>query len=650
MLDKYISRLKEILLSAVIICFVFCGLYACANLGTPGGGAYDVTPPHFVSSKPEPNTCNFTGKRIEIIFDELISLEKASEKVITTPPQKQNPIIRAIGKKIRVELKDSLWENTTYTIDFTDAIVDNNEKNALEGFTFAFSTGDIIDSLIISGRLLNAENLDPMPNILIGLHTNLEDSAFWTESFRRTTRTNEQGNFWVRNVAPGTYRIFALNDLNRDYKFDQPGEAIAFHDSLVIPTFRNEIRMDTVWKDTLKLAIDTIRPVPFTHFLPDDILLFLFQEDFARQYMTRPERKEPHQFTLPFNAPVVSLPKIDLLHAEFPEKWYIPEMTDNGKSISYWITDSTVYQLDTLKLQVSYLKTDSLNRLSETTDTLKLFQRGKKPTPKLKKGETAKTVFLDINISGSSSVDVFDTLRITFSEPLLHFESNLIKIEEKVDTLWEVRDFPILADSLNPRVFRIDKKWNYGREYQINIDSAAFMSIYGKWNDKKQSKLKFKKEEDYGHLYVIIEGHGGLPGVGELLDGSDRVVRRSILKDGEISFPNLKPGKYYLRYFVDVNGNGKWDTGNFKEQRKPEPVYYYPNFFEIRQDWEIEQNWNIHEVPREKQKPVDVTKNKPQQKKTNKDKNEEYNREKNKPQRPTTNSGPGPKGITRSNL
>ena len=626
MFDKYISRLKKILFTAVIICFIFCGLYACASIGSPGGGAYDVTPPRFVSSTPEPNATNFTGNKIEIIFDELIALEKASEKVIITPPQKQNPIIRAQGNKIKIELKDSLWPNTTYTIDFTNAIVDNNEKNALEDFTFAFSTSDVVDSLIISGCLLNAENLEPMPNVLIGLHTNLHDSAFWTESFKRTTKTNDRSDFRVRNVSPGTYRIFALNDLNRDYKFDQPGEAIAFSDSLIIPSFRHEIRMDTIWKDTLKLAIDSIFEVPFTHFLPDNILLLLFQEDFLRQYMTRAERSEPHKFTLPFNAPVASLPNIDLLDVESPEKWYIPEITDERKNISYWITDSTVYQLDTLKLQVSYLKTDSLNQLSETTDTLKLYLRGKNPAPKLKKGEIEKTAFLDINISGNSSMDIFDTVRIVFSEPLLNFERNLIKIEEKIDTLWEVRDFPILADSLNPRSFLIDKRWPYGREYQISIDSAAFMSTYGKWNDKKQSKFKFKKEEDYGHLYVSIEGSGGLSGIGELLDGSDKVVRRTILKNGELLFPNLKPGKYFLRYIVDVNGNGKWDTGNFRERRHPEPVHYFHGFFEIRQDWEYEQNWNIHEVPIEKQKPIEITKNKPQQQKTNRDKYEEYNR------------------------
>ena len=625
MIDKYISRIKEALLAIAVICFVFCGLYACASMGTPGGGAYDVTPPRYVSSTPELNALGYDKNKIEIVFDELIVLKDQS-KVIITPPQKQNPIIRAQGNKVKIELKDSILPSTTYTIDFTNAITDNNEGNVLEGFSFAFATGETLDSLVIAGRLLDAQNLEPMPDILIGLHTNLEDSAFLTEPFIRTTKTNEQGEFWIRNVSPGTYRIFALNDLNHNYKFDQPGEAIAFYDSLIVPTFKPDIRRDTIWKDTTKVAIDTIKEIPFTHFLPDDVFLFLFQEDFVRQFMARPERKDKYTFTLPFNAPVTPLPNVALLGEEEPREWYIPEIAPDRKGITYWITDSLVYQKDTLKLEVNYLKTDSMNLLSPVTDTLKLYQRGKpKSPPKLKKGEVAKPDFLGVNISGSSSMDVFDTLKITFSEPLLSFDRQLIKIEEKVDTLWEIRDFPILGDSLNPRSFWVNKKWPYEGEYRVSVDSAVFTSIYDKWNDKKQSKIKFKKEEDYGHLYVAIVGDDGMPGVGELLDGSDKVVRRAILKNGELAFPNLKPGKYYLRYIVDWNGNGRWDTGNFKEKRQPEPVFYYPNFFDVRQNWELEQTWNIREVPVIQQKPLDITKNKPQQKGTNKAKYEEYN-------------------------
>ena len=246
-------------------------LYSCANMATPNGGPYDERPPRFVSSTPAPNQTNYNGKKVEILFDELIQIEKPTENVIITPPQMEMPIVRTSGRKVVVELKDSLQPNTTYTIDFTNSIVDNNEKNVLENFTFAFSTGQGIDTLEVAGVLLNAENLEPMPGITIGLHSNLEDSAFVSLPFTRTSLTNDKGEFTIRNISPGTYRIYALSDVNRDYKFDQPGEDIAFLDSLIIPTFEMASRQDTIWKDSL--TIDTILTVGYTHFYPDDIQL-----------------------------------------------------------------------------------------------------------------------------------------------------------------------------------------------------------------------------------------------------------------------------------------------------------------------------------------------------------------------------------------
>ncbi len=622
---NYISFIKETILATIVICFIFCGLYACASLGSPGGGDYDVTPPSYVSSTPELNAKNYNKNKIEIIFDELITLEKTSEKVIVTPPQQQNPIIKAQGRKIIVELKDSLWPNTTYTIDFTDAIVDNNEKNALEGFSFAFSTGETVDSLMVSGRLLNAENLEPMPNILIGLHTNLNDSAFLKLPFKRTTKTNDRGQFSIKNVSPGTYRIYALNDLNRDYKFDQPGEAIAFSDSLIIPGFEFAVRQDTIWKDTTKIEIDTINNIPYTRFLPDDVMLFLFNEKIGRQFMSRPERPEEHRFILNFNESPNPLPEIKLLNE--PEmtiqNWYVREFSDGGKKIEYWITDSIISKIDTLVLETKYLKSDSLNQLISTIDTLKLFNRNsKKESTKKKKNEEEKIDFLGITIS--SSPEIYDTLKVTFSEPLLSFDKNNLKLEEKVDTIWKPTESSILVDSMNPRMYRVNKKWSYGMEYQVSIDSAAFMGIYGHWNNKQQSTFKIKKKDEYSQLVIIITGNNYPSGIGELLDTSDKVVRRVPLRKGYLLFPNLKPGKYYLRYIDDANGNGEWDTGNYAEKSQPEKVYYFGTFFDITLNWQQEQNWNIQEIPIEKQKPIEITKNKPQESKNKK--NEEYNR------------------------
>ena len=211
-------------------------IYSCANMSRPGGGPRDETPPVFVKSTPAPGALNVSKQRVEIEFDEIIQVESPGEKVIVSPPQKDMPEIRALGRKVTVELKDSLLPNTTYTIDFSNSIVDNNEKNPLYSFAYSFSTGPTIDSLQVSGILLNASDLEPVTGMLVGLHSNLDDSAFQKLPLERIASSDELGHFTIRNVAPGKYRLFALKDLNRDYKFDNPSEEIAFFDSIVVPT------------------------------------------------------------------------------------------------------------------------------------------------------------------------------------------------------------------------------------------------------------------------------------------------------------------------------------------------------------------------------------------------------------------------------
>ena len=363
---KYIRNSFRLLYGMLLLTVI----YSCANIGSPNRGAYDETPPKFVSSTPVPNQINYTGKKIEILFDELIQIEKPSENVIITPPQMELPVIRSAGKKAVIELKDTLKPNTTYTIDFTNSISDNNEKNVFENFSFAFSTGDIIDTLEVSGVLLNAENLEPMPGITIGLHNNLEDSAFVKLPFVRTSRTNDKGQFTIRNITPGTYHIFALNDVNRDYKFDQPGEDIAFLDSVIVPSFELTTRQDTTWKDSL--TIDTIRTVGYTRFFPDNIELRLFKEKFERQYMVKPERPDEKYFTLRFNTKLDTVPvPVPINFTPEDSTWYFVQQTEGGTAVNYWLADSTVWKQDTLQVQVSYPKSDSLNILRPQTDTVR---------------------------------------------------------------------------------------------------------------------------------------------------------------------------------------------------------------------------------------------------------------------------------------
>jgi len=621
---RFINRLKHIIFSTLLSLLIICGFYACASIGNPTGGAMDLDPPVMMRSNPLPDAVNFTGKKIELYFDEYIQLDKPAEKVIVTPPQTRMPIIKALGKRITVELQDSLIPNTTYTFDFTDAIADNNEKNAIEGFTFAFATGDVVDTLMISGILLNAEDLEPMKGILVGLHSNLADSAFLTQPFRRTSVTNERGQFRIRNVAEGEYRLYALQDMNRDYKFDQPGEAIAFFDDIIIPSFEPAIRPDTVWIDSL--TIDTIKMVEYTRFTPDDIKMRLFQEVFEQQYFIKAERINQQQFSLAFNSYVGLPPEITLLDKDAAD-WYVMEYDEKEpNTLIYWIKDSLIYQQDTLRIAVDYLADDSLFNLVPKVDTLNLNLRRRGASDEGLKNADQRDNLLELKINATGIMDVYDTLKFTFAEPVVKFGKDDVQFSQKVDTLWQPREINILQDSLHPRVFYSDFKFAYGEEYRLKIDSAQVFGIYQSWNDSIETNFKIKKEEDYGHLYVMIHGSEG-PGIGQLLDASDKVVRQVLLNKGELVFENLNPGKYYLRYIEDWNDNGKWDTGLYINNLQPEPVYYFESFFEIRQYGEIEHNWNIHAIPVEKQKPLEITKNKPTVKQPKKSDEENTNKQ-----------------------
>lgn len=618
--------IKKIFFFSTYFAFIICGLYACASIGSPGGGEYDIEPPRIIRSDPEPNTINFEKNKISIWFDEYVVINNPVEKVIITPPQTKIPVIKAVGKRINVELKDSLIPNTTYTLDFTDAIVDNNENNALEGFSFAFSTGNVVDSLEISGLLINAEDLEPMPRIIVGIHSDLSDSAFLTKPFTRTSKTNDRGQFSIKNIAPGTYRLFALDDKNRDFKFDNQEEAIAFYDSLVIPSYEPAIRMDTIWKDSI--TIDTVKTINYTRFTPDNIILKLFNEKRNLQYLVKTERINAYQFTMEFNSEIEELPHIILLNNERKvENWYMPELSDDKKIIKYWIPDSLIYQKDTLFVQANYLSHDTLNNLVEMTDTLKLFLRGRNRNRALQKVEEEKEP-LTIEITPTGIVNVYDTIKIKLSEPLFNLDPNLIILEEKVDTLWKPIEKPLIPDSLNPLVYHFNPRWPYKNEYQIRIDSASISSVYGKFNNPVNVKFRTRAEDEYANLYVQISGIEPI-GFGQLLNRSGNVVKESFTINGELRFEDILPGKYYLRYIDDKNKNGKWDTGVYMEKVQPEDVYYYPGEFELKKYVEVEQNWNVTMTPINRQKPFEIIKNKPQEKKPKRNRNEERNQQRN---------------------
>ena len=613
--------------------------YSCASMGTPDGGPYDEMPPKFVGSSPKLHAVNTKNKKLELEFDEFIKLEKAAEKVVVSPPQLDQPEIKVVGKKVVIELIDTLKDSTTYTIDFSDAIVDNNEGHPMGHFTYSFSTGASIDTMEVSGTVLNAADLEPIKGIQVGLHKNLNDSAFTKLPFDRVSRTDSRGHFSIRGVAPGKYRIYALMDGNQNYLFDSKTEAIAFSDSIIIPSMMPATRQDTIWKDTL--TIDTIKTIGYTRFMPDDIILRVFKEENTRQYFSRGQRDKENHFILKFSAKADTLPTLTGLNFDATDA-FIVEPNAGNDSICYWIKDSLVYQMDTLQLKMDYLYTDSLNQLVPKTDTIYLAnkltraqkeklakkeaeEKEKERKKKERKGEKVgpePTPFLNMKVDAPSTFDINKNIVLSFEEPVVRMDTSAIHVNVKVDTLWVKTPFLLVADSVVPRQYEILASWEPEKEYQLQIDSAAITGLYGLQTNKVEQTLKVKKLDEYGTLLL------NLPGVEqtcivELLDSSGKVLRQqAVTPEGTADFYYLAPNtKYYIRMFDDRNGNKVWDTGVFETGIQPEEVYYFPKVWEMKANFEFEETWDVHAVPIDKQKLDEIKKQKPEETKKVQNKN-----------------------------
>ena len=624
----------------LILMLVIIG-YSCASMGTPDGGPYDEMPPKFVGSTPGMRAVNVKNQKIELEFDEFIKLEKAAEKVVVSPPQLEQPEIKVVGKKVALELFDTLKDATTYTIDFSDAIVDNNEGNPMGHFTYSFSTGTSIDTMEVSGTVLNAADLEPIKGIQVGLHKNLNDSALTTLPFDRVSRTDSRGHFIIRGVAPGKYRIYALMDGNQNYLYDSKTETVAFSDSIIIPSMMPATRQDTLWKDTL--TIDTIKTVPYTRFMPDDIILRAFKEENTRQYFSRSQRDKENHFILKFSAKADTLPTLTGLNFDAKDAFII-EPNEGNDSICYWIKDSLVYQMDTLAVQMDYLYTDSLNQLVPKTDTIYLAnkltreqreklakkeaeEKEKERKKKEKKGEKIeeeKPSFLTMNVDAPSAFDINRNIALSFEEPVSKIDTSAIHMSVKVDTVWQDIPFLFMADSVLPRKYEILAEWEPEKEYQLKIDSAAIVGLYGLHTNKVEQSVKVKKLDEYGTLLFNLQG-ASPTSIVELLDNSGKVLRQQrVTSENTADFYYLAPNtKYYIRLFDDRNGNGKWDTGNVEKGIQPEEVYYFPKVWEMKANFEFEETWNIHATPVDKQKLDEIKKQKPEETKKVQNKNKE---------------------------
>ena len=638
--------------------YIFCMLLAvisCAKIGSPDGGWYDDDPPKVVRSEPADRSVNVKSKKISIYFDEFIKLEDATNKVIISPPQLEMAEIKASGKKVVVELQDSLKENTTYTIDFSDAISDNNEGNPLGSYAFTFSTGERIDTFEVAGYVLDASNLEPVKGIMVGLYDDLADSAFKTKPMLRVSRTDSRGHFVVKGVAPGTYRAYALQDMDNDFRFGQRSEMLAFSHNTFSPSSKPDTRIDTIWRDSLH--IDALQPVPYTHFLPDDIALLAFTHTQTDRYLLKTERKDPEKFSMFFSYGHPELPVIKGLNFQ-TDSAFVIETDEKQDTIHYWLRDTTIVNQDTLRMEVSYMMTDTLGNLVSQTDTLDVLAKTpyekrlkekvkeiekwqKEQEKKKKRGQPYDSIYpiqhLKPNIKIPMSMVPNEKVIIEMPNPLVRCDTNAIHLYSQIDTLWYEAEYVFKSVPGTIREFEITAEWRPNTEYSLEIDSAAFENIYGQVSDKYKQGIKVKSLEELGTLTLNLSGvTDTIPLQVQLLNSSGSIVKEVVASKNVVHFDYVMPGKYYISAFLDANGNGKWDTGNYDEDLQPEEVYYYPKEVECKEKWDITQQWNLTGKPRFEQKPRAIVKQKPDAEKKLKNRNAdraknlgiEYNKDK----------------------
>ena len=590
---------------AVIIIGIMWLVYSCANRGTgPQGGPKDTTPPKVMKSFPANGSLNFRKKQIQIQFNKMVAIDKPAENIIISPPSQKPPDVKAFGKDIVVNFEENLQDSTTYTINFGNSIVDLNEKNVLKNYLFSFSTGSQIDTLKISGIVINAEDLNPVSGLIVGIYKETSDSVFYKKPFLRIGKTDDFGHFSIDNVRKGKYKVFALGDANHDYYFE-PGESLAMCDTMVTPTFKMEEMKDTLWKDSTH--IDTIKTHIGTHFLPDNIMLRFFKENKKRQYFVKAERKEPFVFNLYFNAPAAKLPDIKPLNFNWDKK-YLLQKNNNMDSLTYWLTDSTLWKVDTLQLTMTYQKTDSVFHLYSVTDTLNISMRKARTNIHAKPLKIVKKIVpLNFTNNLAATFDVYIPIVFNFEVPLSDIDISKIKLSQKVDTTFKQVPFKWRQIDSTKINFAIDYKWKPEATYQLKIDSAAFTSIYNKTSNKLKSEFKIKSLDEYSSVKLFLSPYNPKAML-QILDSKDNLIATKPASEKGSVFQYLRPGDYYVRLFIDDNGNGVWDTGDLYSRKQPEQVFYYPKKLTLKANWDFEETWDYNQVPLLKQKPAELKK------------------------------------------
>ena len=518
-----------------VLAFLLSALFigSCANQGAPEGGPYDTQPPRLLQANPSNKATGVRSRRLVLNFDEYIKLSSDQDKIIVSPAQLKPARITTSGHSVIIYLEDSLRPATTYSFYFDDAISDNNEDNALEDFSYLFSTGDKVDSMQVSGRVVDALTYEPIGDLLIGAYHpgQMSDSTLAQRTFPYVSKSNKMGRFTLRGLPDSTYLVFATKDNDRNYRYNEPSEGLAFSAKHYRTSLKDSLRTDTLRIDSIvrrdTLHRDSLITRPYTYYYPQDVALRYSVPTIVRKGIERHSRVDSLLCRIEFLSPTGSFPVIRSLDKPSAPATQLYVASMKGRTLDLWLRDAELIAGDSVRFVLSYERSDSLQRVALHTDTLS-FLKPRLRTPRTKKGEVEKSP-LQLLASGATGLraqSLEDSLKITASRPLAQLPKEALRLTVTVDSTTKPLDFTLVQDSLDRLSYSLHFARGYGQQYQLKLDSAAVRDIYGAAADSVSFSQSTLAEQELGQLSVQLRGIREHALV-QLLDKSDAVIAQT---------------------------------------------------------------------------------------------------------------------------
>ena len=584
----------------------FCtGLLAnCARTMAPTGGPKDTLPPVVIKMEPANRTLNFTHDRVFIEFDEYVQLKDLLKEFYTSPAMNTKPTVTLKGRGIRIDIRDTLKENTTYALRFGSALADNNEGNPLHDFSFVFSTGGEIDSMVMSGYTVDAAKGDSVSKAFIFFYdaaldsVPVYDSTVFNNLPEAIGRAHNNGIFIAENLKPKDYRVYAIGDANNNQKYDAGTDKIGFLDSIYNPATMPPFN---IWFDTTR-----------NHNVADPQLYFRMFTDATRkrQSLTKSERPQQHKITMVFSAP---WPQIDSLTFDNIDNSRILReyLKSTRDSMFLWLDIPSEQLPDTIKGRINYMRHDSLNVLMPHSQELKLAWKAfesreqEREREKLEKEiEKALEEGLEppkppnpfkYTLPSSGSVNPEKSVNISFDYPLAQIDTTAIAFTQGQGEDLRMVPLGFERDTMNMRQYRFATTWNPGQEYLLTILPGALVDIAGQTNDSIVRKFTVMDQAETARLNVAVTGKTPESTYVLQLQGESGSVINEIrgARTGSYVFNYVTPGKVKISVIEDMNDNGVWDTGNMVERRQPERTEVYMHtagdpLIETKADWNID--------------------------------------------------------------